>query len=297
LDKNNRLDPDEWVERLEGLGFKGDSRKLFKQFQKEYGKSFLSLDDIDERASQAIARGDEDMITFQKIDRKKLAEMDFYERQAMHGKQQWVEKLASKQKDAAKEHQAEKMRKNKGAQTLGQFKQMLVQRFGSMLVAWRKALDVSGDGRLSFQEFTKACRALGYAGNIANLWKELDDDDSGVITLRELDEQAYNQLEAFHECVTKSYGDIYTAWYKCLEPECTGQVEVTVFQKRIVKMGYTATDPGKLVKALCPQDDAAYLFLRDLDKEAHTKIQKRCKKIQDQKRLEALKGKDMGAAT
>ena len=41
MDKNNRLDPEEWVERLLTLGFKGktgnpeaDARKLFKQFMK-----------------------------------------------------------------------------------------------------------------------------------------------------------------------------------------------------------------------------------------------------------------------
>ena len=32
-----------------------------------------------------------------------------------------------------------------------------------MLVAWRRALDVSGDGKLSFVEFTSACRAIGCA--------------------------------------------------------------------------------------------------------------------------------------
>jgi Ca2+-binding EF-hand superfamily protein len=298
LDKNNRLDPDEWVEKLSGLGYpKGDAKRLFKQFQKEYGKPYLSLDDISEKAQAAIARGDEDMTTDQQVDRKTLMQMDFITRQSMHGKQQWVEKLAAKQKKSVVDYQKDKMKKNKGAQTLSQFKHLLIMRFGSMLVAWRKALDTSGDGKLSFQEFTKACRALGYAGNIAALWKELDDDDSGVITLRELDEQAFKQLEAFYECIENSYGDIYTAWIKCIEPECTGQVEVTTFEKRIVKLGYTATAPSALVKALCPQDDAAYLFLRDLDKEAHTKVQKRFKKIQDKKRLEALKGKDIGAAT
>ena len=43
-----------------------------------------------------------------------------------------------------------------------------------------QALDVSGDGNLSFQEFAQACRTQGFSGDVKKLWKELDDDDSGV---------------------------------------------------------------------------------------------------------------------
>ena len=55
----------------------------------------------------------------------------------MHGKQQWVEKLASKQKEAVIAYEKEKMKKNKGAQTLGEFKKMLIMRSAlSFLELW-----------------------------------------------------------------------------------------------------------------------------------------------------------------
>merc|ERR1719359_21645 len=115
--------------------------------------------------------------------------------------------------------------------------------------------------------------------------------------LKELDPKAYEQLEAFHDLVREQYGDILTAWIKCFEPQCTGQVELPFFEKRLEQMGYKACPPAQLVKALCPSDDQGYLFLRDLDKEAAKQLTVRYKKMCEAKRAAARAGKDVGAKT
>ena len=58
---------------------------------------------------------------------------------------------------------------------------------GTIYRAWRMGLDKSSRGCMSFMEFTSAARGVGYSGNIKKLWFELDDDNSGIISLEELD--------------------------------------------------------------------------------------------------------------
>ena len=65
-----------------------------------------------------------------------------------------------------------------------------------------------------------------------------------VITLAEIDKTAFRQLEAFDNMIKEQYGDMYTAWVKKIEPECSGQVEIPVFEKRITEMG-SARDTQK----------------------------------------------------
>lgn len=81
------------------------------------------------------------------------------------------------------------------------FLELLRVRYGSVVRGWNQCLDVSGDGRLSFTEFTQGCRNIGFAGSVKKLWAELDTDGSGIITLQELDVEVYDLLENFRSLV------------------------------------------------------------------------------------------------
>ena len=41
----------------------------------------------------------------------------------------------------------------------------LPRRYGSMFLAWRNGLDISGDGKLCFGEFCQACRNNDFRGH------------------------------------------------------------------------------------------------------------------------------------
>merc|ERR1719359_780479 len=78
------------------------------------------------------------------------------------------------------------------AGTLEEFKRLLIRKYGSIAMAWKYALDLSGDGKLSFSEFCHACRNNDYQGNLRDLWKILtgkdgSDEAEGVVRLRDLD--------------------------------------------------------------------------------------------------------------
>jgi hypothetical protein len=84
VDKNNRLDEEEFAERCEDLCYRGDPKKLFQWFMKDSGTPILSMEDIDPKAAQCFERGDFDMITAETSTVKERREMSFEER---HGRE------------------------------------------------------------------------------------------------------------------------------------------------------------------------------------------------------------------
>jgi len=59
---------------------------------------------------------------------------------------------------------------------------------GSSLKAWLRHFDQNNDQRISKAEFSRGMRELGYAGKAPALFSLLDEDNSGELTLDEIDE-------------------------------------------------------------------------------------------------------------
>merc|ERR1719230_2325137 len=95
----------------------------------------------------------------------------------------WTRQLTVLSTEGRKKAEEIMAAKDVGARSLDGFKQLLETRFGNLVRAWRKGLDTSGDGKLSFTEFCNSCRAIGYTGNLKKLWNELDVDKSGFVSL------------------------------------------------------------------------------------------------------------------
>jgi hypothetical protein len=58
MNKNNRLDLDEFIEACEMIKFKGNLRHLFQCMKKDVSKSYLTIQDFDEKSMQCLHRGD-----------------------------------------------------------------------------------------------------------------------------------------------------------------------------------------------------------------------------------------------
>merc|ERR1719160_2246152 len=101
-----------------------------------------------------------------------------------------------------------------GAVTKAGFKRLLLNRYGTIYRAWRMGLDKAGRGSMSFMEFTNAARSVGYSGNIKKLWFELDDDNSGVISLEELDPKINALITGWKTFLEESRwkGNMVKAW-------------------------------------------------------------------------------------
>merc|ERR1719161_3058861 len=69
-----------------------------------------------------------------------------------------------------------------GQKALLHFKQFCISRYKNILRAWHQ-LDTDGNMNLGLQEFRRGCERVRYHGNINQLWKFLDRDSSGTVTL------------------------------------------------------------------------------------------------------------------
>jgi len=121
---------------------------------------------------------------------------------------------------------------------LGRFRLFLTSRYGNLVRAWRQHLDPDGDGRLQFTEFCTQCRAIGFQGNLKALWLSLDVDDTGDISLSELDPEAVAHIEDFKRLLTIFFDDLDTAWYTAMDPDASGRCSQDEFQRGCAMLGY-----------------------------------------------------------
>lgn len=129
------------------------------------------------------------------------------------------------------------------------FKTYLEKKFGSLVAGWRQ-LDKGKNGRLSFYEFCNACRAMGYHGNLKQLWAQLDSDNSGMVSLMEIDEEVGTYVGTFKLALLKRHGDMLTAWRKGVDTNGNGRVEENEICDAVRALGLTL-DGKKLFKMLC----------------------------------------------
>lgn len=82
---------------------------------------------------------------------------------------------------------------NEKIRTARQLGEWLIFHYGSLEEGWKVRLDMTGDGTISWVEFCRACRNIGLVDDPHPLWQELDDDESGVISMKELADETSGQ--------------------------------------------------------------------------------------------------------
>lgn len=117
------------------------------------------------------------------------------------------EAKAKSQREQAKRQKEKEEKSN----ALKEFKKFLVQKFSSILRAWRK-LDADGSMAIQKHELFKACAEMGWNGDKRSLWKGLDKDGNGVIRLDEFDLLTAGQLGEFKEFCRKHFGSAVEAF-------------------------------------------------------------------------------------
>merc|ERR1719191_782912 len=143
---------------------------------------------------------------------------------------------------------------SKGSAALANFQTFLKKRFGNSFRAWTY-LDVSKNMVLGETEFLRACKTIGYqceAGQMKVLWRYLDRDTSGTLTILELDAEVAKELGIFKSWAERTFGNGVKRWFDAFDVNGSGQVSRVQFRKSCAHGGY----PG----------DATHLFhLLDID--------------------------------
>jgi hypothetical protein len=99
-----------------------------------------------------------------------------------------------------------------GPRTTAHFRSYLKRLGGNVLRAFRLFLDHDGNGVLTYDEFGPAVRAIGYEGSIKQLWRDLDPNDDGTISLYEVCPKTAKFLQSFKVALTRKYPTAQTAW-------------------------------------------------------------------------------------
>lgn len=157
---------------------------------------------------------------------------------------------------------------NLGKKGLEGFRAFLKKQYGSFVAAWR-ALDYERRGALSFGEFCRACRTIGFHGNLKQLWKEIDVKGTGAVTLTELEPRTGQVVGLFQsECIGQ-YGSMHRAWVEIIDLEKNGWVAEGEVVRAVATLGLAEHIDGKeLYRLLCTGPPKAGLRLLDVDPDA-----------------------------
>jgi hypothetical protein len=142
------------------------------------------------------------------------------------------------------------------------FLEILRRKYGTLTRAWRVALDVDDSGLLDAREFAAAMKVIGYVGNVRSLWFNLDDDQSGTISLKEIDPDAAEVLEKFRAQCTSIHGSMDAAWDLCLDKDKSGALTLPELEVASLELGYTDTDEVDHLFDLLRTEPAAFRVLK-----------------------------------
>lgn len=155
--------------------------------------------------------------------------------------------------------QRERLERESEDINLEEFVEMLGKRFGNYVRAWRKALDLDGNGRITYNEFCLACRLMGVPGSVKKLWKELDENGSGSISIDEIDPATGEMLQDFASKVTKQCPSWDDAWNLIFDPPGAMKISKSQFAEGCDTLGFDG-NRDKLFRLL-DIDHSHYLTL------------------------------------
>jgi len=158
--------------------------------------------------------------------------------------------------------------KHLGRQGAEGFRAFLKKQYGSYVVGWR-ALDYEKRGALSFGEFCRNCRTIGFHGNLKQIWKELDVKGVGAVTLTEVEPRSGRVLGLFQERAQSRYGSMHRMWAECIDVDNNGTVGEAEVGRAVEALGLAEeVDSKELFRMLCTGPPKAGLRLQDFDPDA-----------------------------
>mmetsp|Transcript_30387 Transcript_30387/g.87050 ORF Transcript_30387/g.87050 Transcript_30387/m.87050 type:complete len:162 (-) Transcript_30387:1857-2342(-) len=115
---------------------------------------------------------------------------------------------------------------------------LLVAKEGSALRAWLKHFDRDNDKRTRKHEFYCGLAALGYTGDVAALFAELDRDHSGELGLNEIDADQAALWERFCTWCVASFDGTADMVRRVADAE-VDELSFAQFRKGLFELGWT----------------------------------------------------------
>merc|ERR1719502_2357455 len=125
----------------------------------------------------------------------------------------WIQNRSMEQIQSREENKRREIALDKGMHSLKDLKKQMLVNYGSIYGAWRNALDLDGNGRLSFGEFCIALRNLGYCGNFKDIWCVLDQDVDGFVQFSDIDFTVAEEIRSYKDLVVEYHPNLLAAWF------------------------------------------------------------------------------------
>jgi Ca2+-binding EF-hand superfamily protein len=123
-------------------------------------------------------------------------------------------------------------------------------------------MDTDDSGLLDLREFVEATKIVGYYGNVRALWYNLDDDQSGYISLTEIDPVASAALEKFRAQCTSIFGSMEAAWDGCLDKDRSGALTLPELEEASLELGYTDMEEVRELFGLLRLEPSAFRIMK-----------------------------------
>lgn len=107
----------------------------------------------------------------------------------------------------------------------------------SPLLAWRQTVDTEAHLKASFQDLCRGCAQMRWDGDVAELWMELDGDNSGFISFSEVSPAIGKALEKVREKV-RDRGDCALELFSQFDSNSSGSLDEEEFLKGCQRQGY-----------------------------------------------------------
>eukprot|EP00440_Ansanella_granifera_P005518 gb/GFBE01005995.1/.p1 GENE.gb/GFBE01005995.1/~~gb/GFBE01005995.1/.p1 ORF type:complete len:755 (+),score=188.70 gb/GFBE01005995.1/:1-2265(+) len=178
-----------------------------------------------------------------------------------------MEQRRQKRKELAKKKALMEMKRSTNGNwkvaeaVLEDFKQFLKKKYGNYVKAWLSALSADGSMVLQRNVLFKACANIGWHGDVRLLFKAFDKDDSGYISIEELDAHAAEILARFREFIESQFGNA-TAAFHALDRFNQKKLKQPEFLSALKSFGFQ--HPAKVIFQGLDHRGAKYLVVDDL---------------------------------
>jgi len=133
----------------------------------------------------------------------------------------------------------------KGHQALVDFIRFANHKCGNPVRAWF-LLDPEATMSIGEKQFARACVDIGFRGNVGALWRYLDSDQSGHITILELDAPSAMLLADFKLIISKRFDGQSKEAFKFLDANHGNRVFKYEFMKGMKQLGFSSSSSARL---------------------------------------------------
>lgn len=124
-----------------------------------------------------------------------------------------------------------------GARQVYHFREFLIRKYGNLVRGWVLLLDRDKSGAVSRKEFFQALAEVRFPGDANQLWRRLDKDHSGTISLCELAPKTVVEVADFKHWAKKVFGSMKEAFIS-MDTDRNGILSNEEFCNACVKYGF-----------------------------------------------------------